>query len=267
MLELNPSVKRIKHVAEGFDQLVLFSISNEELNKQGRWTSYNIIRKVRIYYVGIIDSLHKYQLGCVESDFELINKSDSSADLLNKLHRVFTLLVIGADGHGTLKKIYNFPYLQQEWLELKNNILLEYDDTDIEKWSLISKMDLLMQDYSEVLKYLQLPSMYGLFFNGYWLDCLPDHPLKVLATYDPVMNDEVYEECIEYDMQETASQQLINITIKGSATRNDHQDLIYTGLCTFLDGALDQCHKKIDLGSIKLNYSVRWVGLKKIFQK
>ena len=52
--------KKIKHATNGFDQLLLFSISNEVLNKQGKWSIYTIDRTVRIYYVGMIDSLHKY---------------------------------------------------------------------------------------------------------------------------------------------------------------------------------------------------------------
>lgn len=266
MLDKTIDLNKIKHVAPGFDQLILFTISKEELNKQNRWASSTVNRKVRICYVGWVDSLYKYQLGCIESDYKLVYKADASADLFTKLHRIFTLLVIGADEQGTIKKIYNFPYLQQEWLEIKKDLLLEYDDTDIEKWALICKMDVLMQDYTEVVHYLQLPSMYGLFFNGYWVQCLPEQPLIIAVTYDEVMHAESFEECIEYSMQETASQQQVKIDIKGNPLNEKIQSIFYTGTCIFLDGALDKCHKKIDAGSTKFNYSARWVGLKKLFQ-
>ena len=258
--------KKIKHATNGFDQLLLFSISNEVLNKQGKWSIYTIDRTVRIYYVGMIDSLHKYQLGCIHSTFELKNRVDSSADLFNKLHSVFRLLVIGADGLGAIKKIYNFPYLQQEWAELKNNLLLEYDDTDIEKWDLICKMDVQMQDYDAVLKYIHLPSMYGLFFNGYWSELLPEKSVNVTVAYDEALNNEVFEECLEYEIQETEMQQLLKIEIKGKSNTENNKVLAYTGTCTYLDGALDQCTKQINIDSTALNYSVRWVGLKKLFQ-
>lgn len=258
----NHVVTGMKHVKPGFDQLILFTSSVEELLPRGVWSNYTVERKIRIYYVGMIDGFHKYQLGCVETDYTLQRKANSTADLVKKLLSVFRLLVLGADGNGVLQKIYNFPYLQQEWIEIKATQLIEYDDTDIEKWNLILKMDLLLQNPDAVLNYLKMPNMFGLFFNGYWRDAFPQEITTTEQMYGEEMGNKQFQELLRYSVQETAIQQFIKISIE----ENSVSEKNYGGSCTFLDGALDFIQKKIEKDSIIFNYSAKWVGLKTLFQ-
>jgi len=264
MIIENQVEKRMKHVIAGFDQLILFTSSVEELLPRGVWSNYTMERKVRICYVGMIDGLHKYQLGCIETDYKLERKADSTASLVKKLLSVFRLLVLGADEYGRIHKIYNFPYVQQEWIEIKATQLIEYDDTDIEKWNLILKMDLLLQNPDAVLNYLKLPNMLGLFFNGYWRDAFPTDITTTEQMYGEEMGNKQFQEFLQYSIQETTKQQLIKIDIKENSISNEK--INYSGRCIFLDGALDVCSKKIETDSIIFNYSAKWVGLKQLFQ-
>lgn len=265
MIIENQTVKSMKHVKVGFDQLVLFTYSIQELLPRGVWSMYTMTRKVRICYVGMINGFHKYQLGCIETDYKLERKADSTASLVKKLLSVFRLLVLGADRNGRLKKIYNLPYLQQEWIELKAVLLTEYDDTDKEKWNLILKMDQLLQNHDDVLNYLKLPNMFGLFFNSYWRDVLEAEIITTEQMYGDEIEEKQFQEALQYSIQETTKQQLIKIDIKGNSISNEK--INYTGRCIFLDGALDVCNKKIETDSIIFNYSAKWVGLKQLFQQ
>ena len=214
--------------------------------------------------MGAIDGLHKYQLGCIETDYKLERKADSTIDIIQKLMAVFRLLVLGADANGIIQKIYNFSYVQQEWIEIRSNLLTEYDDTDTEKWNLILKMDLLLQNYDAVLNYLRLPDMYGLFFNGYWRDEFPKEKIIKEQFYGEQHDNKLFQETLHYSIKETNTQQLVNISIKGNSSTID--EFTYTGSCIFLDGALEVCKKKIENDTIKFNYSAKWVGLKNVFQ-
>ncbi|WP_018344941.1 hypothetical protein [Cytophaga aurantiaca] len=264
MMISNHVEKKVKHVNAGFDQLILFTSSIEELLPRGVWSIYTMNRKVRICYVGIIDGLHKYQLGCIETDYKLERKADSTASLVKKLHTVFRLLVLGADSYGKLQKIYNYPYIKEEWTVIKMNLLTEYDDTDIEKWNLIQKMDLLLDSYDAVLCYLALPNMYGLFFNGYWTDVFSEEKIIIEQMYGEEFGNKQFEESIQYSIQETSTQQLVTISINENITSNE--GITYSGTAIFLDGALDICKKKIENDSLIFNYSAKWVGLKQLFQ-
>jgi hypothetical protein len=265
MLIENKMNNSMKHVESGFDQLILFTCSVEKLLPRGVWSTYILNRKVRIYYVGRINDLHKYQLGCIETDCKLERQADSTLDLMRKVHNVFRLLVLGADANGTIQKMYNFPYIQEEWLQIKVNLLTEYDDTDIEKWNLILKMDVLLQNYDAVLNYLRLPNMYGLFFNGYWRDVFPEEKIIVEQTYGEEFGKTQFQESVQYSIRENGIQQLVTIC----ADKNSLFDaqISYSGICIFLDGALDVCRKKIENDSIRFNYSAKWVGLKKLYQE
>ena len=237
----------------------MLTYCKEELDESGKCSSKEIIREVLIDYIGIVDSLHKYQICCDACDVVTKRNTDVTDELFIALDFVFTLLVVSADANGNLLVLHNFPYLQQEWADLKETLADNYDETDRENWEMIHAMDILMQDYNEILNYIKSPEMYGLYFNGYWKSDTY-HSIQ----YGKEFQDTIFEEKIDTSIKELGVQQFAEIHIEGAAALSELKS--YTGTCTYIDGALNMCRKKIDLGSTKFNYSVRWVGLKQRFQ-
>ena len=149
--------------------------------------------------------------------------------------------------------------MQQEWADLNETLSGDYDESDTDNWKMIHAMNLLMQDYNAVLNYIKSPEMYGLYFNGYWKSETV-HSIQ----YGKELQQTIFEEKIHTSIKELGAQQFVEFHIEGTAVLSELKS--YTGICTYIDGALNMCRKKIDLGSTKFNYSVRWVGLKQRFQ-
>lgn len=264
MIAANRVGTKMRQIPGGFNQLMLFTCSIRELLGRGVWSNYTMSRKVRMCYVGNIENLHKYQIGCIETDYILERKADATASLVKKLHSVFRLLVIGADAHGIIQKVYNFPYLQQQWADIKADLLTEYDDTDAEKWNLIQKTDVLLKQYDALLKHLALPEMYGLYFNGYWVDDLPEDSLIMQQLYGEQLDNQSFQEYIQYSIQQAATkQEVVQLSIREHAPSVRYK---YHGSCIYVDGVLDACEKTIENDSVIYNYSAKWVGLKKRVQ-
>lgn len=255
-------VKTIQHTPQYFEQDLLFSVYEEKLNERGKKISKEITREVLIDYIGLIDGLHKYQICCKDCSINSVRWPVITDDLYCELDIIFSLLAVSADAEGNLIQLHNFPYLQQEWAEMKEQLLIEYDERGEERWALIQEMDALMQDYNKVLSYLKSPSMYGLFFNGYW----QEKDVQTLQ-YGHGLNNIIFEEEIQGFIQQKETQQLVTIHTTGKAANMHANDLLYTGSCVFLNGALDQCYKKIILDDKQFNFSARWVGLKQRFQQ
>ena len=102
----------------------------------------------------------------------------------------------------------------------------------------------------------------NLFFNGYWQE-KDDQTVE----YGDELNHMIFKEDIEGFIKETETQQLVTIEVTGKAVGMDTQTGMYTGSCTIINGALDQCHKKIMLDNTQFNFSARWIGLKQRFQQ
>lgn len=254
------SSPQIKHAELYFEQNLLFTYCKEEWDEQGKSSSNEIIREILIDYIGIVDSFHKYQICCDACNIVSKRNTDVTDDLFIALDFVFTLLVVSADANGNLVELHNFPYLQQEWTDLKETLADDYDESDTDNWEMIHAMDVLMQDYDAVLNYIKSPEMYGLYFNGY-RKSEAVHSIQ----YGKELQHAIFEEKIDTGIKELGTQQFAEIHIEGTAEQLP-QLISYTGTCTYIDGALNMCRKKIDLGSTKFNYSVRWVGLKQRFQ-
>lgn len=252
----------IRHVPAYFEQHVVFTIHEEKLNDYGKICTKEITREVLIDYIGLIDGLHKYQICCSDCNINSDRWPIITNDLFCELDIIFALLAVSADAEGNLVELHNFPYLQQEWAEMKEQLLIEYDERGVERWARILKMDALMQDYHMVLSYLKSPAMYGLFFNGYWQE-----KDSQTVQYGDELNHMIFKEDIEGFIKETETQQLVTIEVTGKAVEMNEQTAMYTGSCTFINGALDQCYKKIMLDNTQFNFSARWIGLKQRFQQ
>lgn len=258
----NQIKKTIHHVPAYFEQHLLFTIHEEKLNERGKKISKEITREVLIDYIGFIDGLHKYQICCSDCSIKSVRWPTITDDLYIELDIIFSLLVVSADVQGNLVQLHNFPYLQEEWAEMKEQLLIEYDERGEERWALIQDMDALMQDYNKVLSYLKSPSMYGLFFNGYWQE-------KDVQTvqYGNELNNTIFEEEIEGFIKETETQQLVTIQVTGKPVEMNENTVQYTGFCAFINGALNECYKQILLDKSQFNFSARWIGLKQRFQQ
>jgi hypothetical protein len=255
-------IKTIQHVPIYFEQDLFFSFYQEKPNARGKKTSKEITREILMDYVGLINGLHKYQICCRACDVITDHWPSITSELFQELDCIFALLVVSADTKGNLIELHNFPYVQDEWNTLYEELSTEYDERAVERWALITNMNILMQDYDAVLSYLKSPAMYGLYFNGYWQETDTQH-----IQYGEELNHLCFEEDIQGFIKQVETLQQVTVEISGKPIGIEASNIIYTGSCAFLNGALDHCVKKITTDiHTHINYSLRWVGLKQRLQ-
>lgn len=255
----------VKYAEEDFQQVLKFSYQKEGILPSGTKSLYSFSRRVQISYVGLREGIHKFQLGVLRSELSLSGMANNTAELSKSLHRALGLLVLGADLQGNLVKIYNFPYVKHRWNELKNEFLQEYEK---EKYLvLIHEMDQHIATEHALLAYLQLPTMYGLYFNGCWQMHSNNDAVMKTVVHGMELSERRVEESHAVDVKRNETQLQVRIHTGFNKNTYETTDIRnYTGISIYVDGVLDTCKKEIQLDSTKFYYSAKWVGLKKLFQ-
>lgn len=254
-----PEIQKIKYIqALPFNhrQTIAFTQTSSLIDEKNKPASTTFYKMVEVISLG----QNKYCLTCLESYFTDVRQPDPSQKLQLLILEVFDLLVISTNSNGTIVQINNWEYLQKTWQTLRVEIVQDHDDQEYIKR--ICDMDMLMQNSDNVIKYLSLPSNYGLYFNSYKNLNLSQPTHSATVEYGKELSNRNIEEKIHIQITETKTQQLVTFKISGSAT---NEQTSYTGICTYLDGQLDTCSKEIITDFLTINYSAKWVGLKKSF--
>src|SRR5690606_7163824 len=125
-------------------------------------------------------------------------------------------------------------------------------------------MDNLVESEVPLLRYIQQPCMYGLYFNGYRKQYDNYKTQKQTILYGEQADLITLEESIEHHLK--VSEHCEQLRLKLTAQMDDSDGLNFAGECSYLDGVLEYCKKEVDLGSKKIKYSAKWIGLKSFFQ-
>lgn len=255
---VSQETKHLPSLPLGHAQTIAFAYTKQITDEAGKPASTTFHKTVEVVSLGQTEGRNKYCITCLEAHFSDVRQPDPSRKLQLLLLEVFDLLVVSTDKTGKLIQIHNFDYLQETWQTLRIEIIQDHDDEAYLKR--ISDMDALMQSYEGVMQYLSLPSNYGLYFNGYKNFNLAEPLQFTSAVYGEELSNRTVEEQI--NIQVTQTQQLVTFQITES-TQQNHSS--YIGSCIYLDGVLDACSKEIKTESFTINYSAKWVGLKKSF--
>jgi hypothetical protein len=256
------------HAAEDFEQTLKFSYQKERTLPNGTKALYAFRRSIQIGYVGVREGVHKFQLAVTKTELSLTRMAEPTAELSRDLHQALSLLVLGADKHGNLVEIYNLPYVQYTWAALKEEFLRDYDQE--EYLVLIHEMDKHIASENTLLAYLQLPTMFGLYFNGCWHMDANTHEMTKQVMYGKELADTILDESVTFDTNKNETQ--IQVCMHSTLQTNEHSNARisiqhYSGTCIYVDGVLDTCKKAIQLDSTKFYYSAKWGGLKQLFQQ
>jgi hypothetical protein len=241
-----------------------FISSVEELNERGKWTRLAFERSIRIYYVGNMESGHKYQVFCPDAEFQFERTTEPNHVMLKRMSFVFDEVVLSTDEAGTITALHNFPFLQYRWAQIRERLSNDYDCDEFTEQA--TRMDALLGSQESVIGYLQLPSMLGLYFNGYLGEHLSHIPQLHQTTFGRVAGNITIEETIHHEIKENSSQRQERLEISGHPIEEVPGWKGYSGNFSYLDGVLEHGHKRLDWGTRRLNYSAKWHGLKKYFQ-
>ncbi len=255
--------KRIEPVELETEQRLLFSTSVQSVNKIGRVSSVTWEREVQIMHTQRARELYKFQIFLLNSDIVLKRKPEPKRDFLKKMMYLFDEVVVWVDTHGTITGVHNFPFLQYQWKQLKTELMWEYHTPEFTPY--YEQTDMMLQDQSLLVDYLNLPGVYGLYFNGYWREYRNLRPMyQTIRFGDEADNIEIKEE-VDFKLLHEEGRQLSKLIIHGEpADANEWES--YSGEYLYNDEILESCYKQVDFGNKKTIYTAKWIGKKKIFQ-
>jgi hypothetical protein len=248
-----------------FTQSLKFATTAEKPGENGRPARRTFERQVSIIYWGIKNDLHKYQVFCADARFRFERTSEPYHELIRDIGFVFGQLALSSNEQGLLVRLHNFPFLQYRWKQLREKLHLNYEGAVFMQY--ITPMDQLMSDYDATLAYLQLPDMYGLYFNGYLGEYQNDAPSRQVFRCGPEAGAmDIEETIILSQTRDNGAQRQIQLEMTGKPVRELPSWQGYQGSCCYLDGVPDHCRKEINMGSEKIIYSATWAGLKTYFR-
>jgi hypothetical protein len=243
----------------GSEQLLLFTTCIEKKDEKGRLDVDLFKRRVNVVYLGKTGNSIRYQLFLYESTLELSARLDKYNVLLTRMSYVFDECYIAVDESGHLVEVLNWEFIQYRWEVIKSRLLPDFEG---EKFApFFEEMEARVKDKESILDFLQQPSMYGLYFNGY-------RDLKeqeVPISYRPLFEDNDPLTIVEtVTAQEVRKQDNQIVTLEIQGAEEGSASICLEGQFRYLDGLLHDGFKELNIGSQHSSYSVKWVGLKKV---
>lgn len=246
---------------DGYEQTLEFSTCVEAIDEAGRWTSDTYTRKVEITYLGKEFSQYAFHVSCDDIFYQLKHKVKLEYDLLMEIDETFDELVVLVDLEGNIVKISNFNFIKERWRYIKTQLSKDYDDAHFQQ--LCEYMDGFVLDEPGILEHVKSPSVYGLYFNGYWAKHAYDKPQIKTIRYGNEAQNICLVENRDFQYRETPEQQYIEIICDVKATP-EYPDLVkMEGKCQYIDGILYQHSKKLTLTHKTITYTAKWDGLRK----
>ena len=123
-----------------------------------------VLKRVLIGFSGIVNNLWRYQLICL--DYEIEAKHLASTTILRKVNNVFNELKVYVNQNGTIMSIINLKQLRERWQNAKEELLQVNEGSTL--LDFLSDTDELLENETELLKFVSSKEMYGLYFNSCW---------------------------------------------------------------------------------------------------
>lgn len=249
----------IPTVHKDFSQLLSFKYIIEEVTESGRKSFISIEKEVEIIYLGEQNQFDLYQVFLYQTEIKFERKPVPDRELLIKLTYVFDELVVSTDFAGTIWKVNNLPFLKYRWKKKRAELVDEYFTEEYARY--FTTIDEILFDNDSLVKYLKTPAIYGAYFNGLRV------PYKGAVKIPVIYGDELEKLTLEDEITVELNQINSNVVHKlNLASSRENVDIKVSGECIYVNGVLDCYKKEVNLGSKKIIYIAKWLGLKTFYK-
>lgn len=204
------------------------------------------IRKVEIHYLGKIKDFFRYQILCIDINFE--GPTLDSVPLLKRISSVFDEVILSINFFGEIISIHNLNSLRIRWETVK--IKLSKDNIGHEMLNYFSVIDTLLSSHDATVNFLKEQNMYGIYFNGYW-----GLHNSYFSIKEKKFKKEIFSE--EYKIKSFNSTNN-KIEIEGKS-----ESKIYNGFYEYNDGVLKEAVIESKENTNHIKYKILCLGLKK----
>jgi hypothetical protein len=249
---------KIKKPEQGYEQSLLFTTVVEQL-ENGKKTVNTFEREVDISYEGYNNQYYLYRVCYLDAVFQLENRYKADERLVKKISFVFDDLLLGVGSQGRVQKILDMDGLKNRWQKVKTGISEQFEGEYITHY--LQGMDELLENEKAVIEFLQLPAMYGNYFNGLWDTFHYQQEYQNRVRYGKEAEGITVEETVQCHLLETREEdQVLELDIKTSS----NLVTAYKGNYRYYNGLLQDGERKINMNNTTITYSVKWTGLQPI---
>jgi hypothetical protein len=251
---------KIKKPQQGLEQSLLFITHVEHTDLSNNKKTINTFeREVDISYQGYNNEYYLYRVCYLDAVFQLSNKYKPDERLVKKLSFVFDDLLLGVGAQGLVEKVLNTDALKNRWQVEKAAINEQYEGEYITHY--LKGMDDLLENEKAVIEFLQMPGMYGNYFNGLWNTFHYQQDYYNRVRYGKEAEGVTVDETVQCKLVESAEDnQVVELDI---ATTNN---LVteYKGAYRYFNGLLQNGERKISINNTTITYTIKWTGLQPI---
>jgi hypothetical protein len=251
---------RLRKPALSITQSLLFISVIESTNPENNKKEKNIFeREVDIIYLGHDGQYDLFQVFYLDADFKLSNKYKSNASYLKKISFAFDDILIGVDGNGNIKEVFNLNEIAERWKQIEEELTSHYVGIEFENYKRGIKR--LIENEGDLINFFSLPSMYGNYFNGLWDTFYYERFYDNKVFYGKEIEyREVNEKVICKKIVSDDSNQVLEMEIRSIDKDLEH----YEGLYKYYNGFMNSCKKNIVFNNINTTYTIQWKGIQPI---
>lgn len=253
---------QIKYPEIGYNQLLYLDTIIMEKNRKGDETiTFHHEREIEIIYLGHQDGMSRYQIFLLQSTYLMSNDLKPFKELLERLSYVADECFVAVSDKGKINHVINLEFIQYRWHKVVRPILLElYNDPDFLAY--VYQHDAIFKDQASVVAYLNSYEVYGNYFNDYYRIV---YEMSTPIFIERLENEEKILENAFCAKWTNADDQLAVLHINGTLTNYAAEmESPIRAEYTYLNGKVEEGKRIIKHHNRKLQYHIRWVGLRKI---
>jgi hypothetical protein len=244
-------------------QSLLFISSIEILNEFGRFVPNVYKRYVDIVYVDKLRDCYVYQIEYLEADFDIKGDARRDTNFIKAISYVFDELLVKVSFDGHIIEVLNNDTIALRWEQTKQQLYEENDGEEFEAYC--ENMETFIKNEMALIDYLNLPTMYGCYFNGYWRQYFYEKQYSVKIVCGIKLNNITIEENIGLKKVEREDDaQLVEITgsLIETELSKENNILFSATYAKYYNGFLDCFERVIRTPEKNITYNIDWLGLK-----
>ncbi len=244
------------------EQSLLFTTVIEQRNELGRLVPDVYKRFVDITCLDKLQDYYIYKIEYLDADFDIKGDARRDTDFIKQISFVFDELWVKASFDGRIIEVLNMDLLLLRWKQVKEALQEDNEGEEIEAY--YEFMDMFITDHGKLVAYVNLPNMFGSFFNGYWRQFFYEKNYDSQVRFGIELDNIIISEKIQLKKVEREDDAQL-VEIYGTLNKDKHTKSniqLAISYAKYFDGFLDSFERVITFPEVKVTYTTSWLGLK-----
>jgi hypothetical protein len=252
----------LKQPSVGKEQSLLFTTIVEQRNELGRLVPDVYKRFVDITCLDRLYDHYIFKIEYLDADFDIKGDARRDTDFVKEISFVFDELWVKVGFNGYITEVLNTDLIIQRWNHVKTTLSEDNEGEEIEAY--VALMDTFVNNPEALAAYVNLPSMYGSYFNGYWRQYFYEKQYEGQIQFGIELDNVIVHEQLQLKKVEREDDAQL-VEIFGSLHKEKHTQSniqFAVSYAKYFNGFLDSFERIITFPDVKVTYTTSWLGLK-----